>query len=584
MNYRSSTVPGSTGDARGPSLRSRVPSPWTALAVASLVVPFLVAAVRIAATSGHVFLSDDLALVDLHVRDALGFHQQLGPFDRFGWNHPGPVYFYLLSIPARLIGSGAKAEFLGATLIDAAAALTTVWVVRRRCGERSALWCAGCLGLTCLVLVSTAPGATTFSESPLGALVSPWNPDVVILPLLLFAALCAASVAGSSLSLLGATLVGSFCVQTNFATLPVVAAGLAAALIGMAVRAVLSRRPDRSAPQLTQRGRHRKIAVASLGICVLLLVWVPTLSQQLTGHPGNLTLIWRFFTESRPHLTLGTGLWSILAVDGALVFGLAQEMSWVLGAPHTDALLVLAGVLVVGVLAFVTGWRHRSSFAAALGALSLLELAVCVLSVTRIVGPVYGYLVVWEIGMPVLALIGLGSAALEATAPKAGRETPPEASVPRPQAGGAAARARRLGARTIVPAVIASVFGVALTVQTAQLPALTRASDPTVALAWHLVAPRLHHSSEDIFLGDAGTDAYGLFTFFGLFDELQASGFHPRVSPFWKTQVGPRYLSNGREQLQVVLYPPSVAATRMPGYVGHTAHADIVISPGPPAP
>ena len=89
---------------------------------------------RLAAYGGRVDLADDLALIDLHTREALRWRQQVGPFDRFGWNHPGPSYFYLLTIPYRLLGSGARAAFVGATAISAAASLAVVWVVRRRRG------------------------------------------------------------------------------------------------------------------------------------------------------------------------------------------------------------------------------------------------------------------------------------------------------------------------------------------------------------------------------------------------------------------------------------------------------------------
>lgn len=586
-----------------PGLAARLPrrpAPSTLVALACLAVPFAIEAVRIVASSYHVYLSDDLALVDLHVRDAINWKQQLGPFDRFGWNHPGPAYFYLLSIPARVFGSGARAEFLGAVAINALAALATIWVVRRRCGARSALWCAACIGLLCTELASTSPGATTFSESRLGALVSPWNPDVVILPLLLVGALCASGATGSPLSLLGAALVGSFCVQTNFATFPLVVALLVAGSVAALVRRFWSRRhPDPEARSETRDyspapppsdARRRPSVVPTPwilvpGLVLLVLVWVPPLAQQAWGHPGNLALIWRFFTAHHQPHSLGTGLWSILAVDDVFLFGLPEEMSFFLGSPPRAAALVLAGVLVVGVSAVVIGFRRRNHLACALGATSLLGFVVCIWAVTRIVGGVYGYLVLWEIGVPVLGLVGLGSALLE----RPPVDEPGLSHVP----GGAqrtsldlpardSLRRLRVSLASVVPASVATVFAVVLCVQMVRLPPLKAASDPTVETAWQLVSPHLPRTPEHIYLGDEGIDLYGLFTFFGLFDELQSRGFHPRVNPFLQTEVGPLYLSDGREPLQIVFYPPSKAVPKMAGYVGRTPDVEIVVEPGPP--
>ena len=86
-----------------------VPSgPWlTGLAFAVVAVPFVVAArPAAAAPSAHLTLPDDLALIDLHTRRALAWKQQLGVFDHNNWNHPGPTYFYLLSLVYRVLGLG----------------------------------------------------------------------------------------------------------------------------------------------------------------------------------------------------------------------------------------------------------------------------------------------------------------------------------------------------------------------------------------------------------------------------------------------------------------------------------------------
>jgi len=85
------------------------PSGWlTVLAFAVVVVPFGIILGRLVLAPGqHLYLPDDLALIDLHTRRALAWKQQLGVFDHNNWNHPGPSYFYLLSIAYRVLGAAA---------------------------------------------------------------------------------------------------------------------------------------------------------------------------------------------------------------------------------------------------------------------------------------------------------------------------------------------------------------------------------------------------------------------------------------------------------------------------------------------
>jgi hypothetical protein len=562
------------------------------LAPLALIVPMAVVALRYAASSTHVYLSDDLALIDLHVRDALHWQQQLGPFDRFGWNHPGPAVFYLMSVGARILGSGARAEFVSAIVINLLAALATVWIVRRRCGPVAALWCASCLALLALVLASSAPAATTTSEGPLGALVSPWNPDVVIFPIVLFFVLAAAGACGSWLSLLGATLVGSYVIQTNLSTLVIVVVVMVAATAWAVVRAGYRARTRTGAHSAVPEGTGTRVGgtdrakpvgrlLAAGGVVLLVLLWLPPLVQQVTNRNGNLTLIWRFFTAPHQAVSVSHSFWAVLAADSELVFGLAQEMSTRrLGDPHAREVLVLVLVLLVASACIVLGARRRQPLAVTLGIGTLIGFVFDVVSVTRIVGPVYGYLIVWMVAIPVAALIGLGAALFGSN------ETVPAVLGGPVGAVGVGTSVAPPVARLVRTSLMALTvaMGAILTVVTARIPPLERASDPTVARVVTLVSDHLRPGPRHVFVGDAGTNLTGLFTFFGLVDVLQERGYHPRVSPLWHTQVGPDYLSNGDEPVQVVLYPPSPKIRRMAGYVGAVPNADIVVAPGPPLP
>jgi hypothetical protein len=540
-------------------------SPAMVIARITLVVPFAFMVVRLLGATGHIYLSGDLALIDLHVRDALHWQQSVGPYDRYVWDHPGPAYFYLQSLPARVLGSGSRAEFVGATLLNGVAAWLTVSVVCRRAGSRAALWTAVCLSFLGFAL------SVKDVAAPLGVPSSPWSAYVVIFPMVLFVALCTAAATGSALSLLGAVLVGSFAVQTDFSTFPLVAVVLGGALVAVVVRAATRRRRDSAHDQPPRRGPPWAVVP---GIAVLVLMWVPPLVEQFSDHPGNLTRIWRFFTAHHPPGTLGNGLWSVLATN-AFLDPWHQRNSYfeILGRHPQDATLTLVCVLAAGVAALVLGVTMRRPFAAVLGVVSLVGFGVMVVSLTRSVGPIFAYIALPGLALPIAALMGIGVALL------------PESPVRSP---GLGEHIRRNAGTPLAGLRILSALAVVVTVlfcaRIAHERPLTTTSSKDVAAMWHDVSAHLRPSRQPIYVAEKGPyNGLTVTAFNGLFDELQARGYHPRAAPSLLWLVGPQYISSGHERVKVLLYPPTEAVQGQPGYVGHTASANVVITPQSPS-
>ena len=552
-------IPGSSLEPRPASGLGR--SSWmTVLAFAVLAIPFAIILIRFLAASGqHIYLPDDLALIDLHTREALHWRQELGVFDHNNWNHPGPSYFYLLSLSYRVLGSGARAEFFGATLLNGLAALACVGVVRRRTTPARALWAAVWVGLLAEVLAITGPGSTTYSEGGLGALVSPWNPMVVILPLVLFTVLCAAALDRSTLSLLGGLLVGSFIVQTDISTLPVVTAVFVVAAVGWLVTLLIDRR--RSRPPDHHRLSWWWVAVGLAGFAGM---WTPPIIQQFTNHPGNLTLIYRFFTSGQPGRSLHAALWSVAAVNGILVEGPSEVMSSFLGGPPHHSILTVVvwiAVLLVGIGVTIVGLRQRLRFATGVGALGLVGCVATVLAVTHVIGQIFGYLVAWEIALPISALIGLGLVGWSWPSrilPRAATSTP---------------------AMRLALGGLAVLVGVVLAVRVISLPALSTVSDPTVGQLEALVTPSLSHT-QSVFVGDNGVQPLllGVEQFIGLVNQLDEQGYHPKVNHAWKAQFGTGYLTTGDEAANIELWPWSIRATGLPGYVGRVGNIAVAIT------
>src|SRR3954453_3313489 len=116
----------------------------------------------------------DVALTEISVRDVGGAHTPLfGVYSRYGWHHPGPLLFYVLAVPYRLLGTDGSALAGGAVLVNALAVGGSAWVLWRR-GRLGGLVVGG---LVLAVLLHSLGGTV---------LPTPWNPLITILPLLLF--------------------------------------------------------------------------------------------------------------------------------------------------------------------------------------------------------------------------------------------------------------------------------------------------------------------------------------------------------------------------------------------------------------
>ncbi len=583
MDPDSDQVPGPVRGSEGSGGAGLVPpSSWlTILAFGVVAVPFAVAVVRLlAASDAHVTLADDLALIDLHTRRALEWRQQVGVFDHNGWNHPGPTYFYLLSLVYRLLGSGARSLFVGATLINALAALACLEVVRRRTSSPArTLWAAIWVGWLAAVMAVVGYPAVAYSESPLGGLVSPWNPMVVIFPLLLFTLLGAGAMDRSPLSLVGAVLVGSFVVQTNISTLPLVVAVGAVAGSTLVVTAALDRRAapargDGSAARRVAPAADRRVWIWSgVGAVAFVLLWLPPVVQQFTNHPGNLTLIYRFFTAGYPGHTVRSGIGAVAAVSAILVEGPAEVMRSNLAmAPRHGvvAAIVALVVLAAGVTTTVVGLRQRLRFAAGLGILGLVGTAAMVVAATRVVGHLYGYLVVWAVAVPVALLIGVGMI-----------------RVPRGAGAGAGARPSDVPV-TARPAVrlagcaVAVAVSVVLVVRVVAIPPLSAASDPQVGALASLVVPVLGHD-RSVFVNDSGAGRAAddsrlldVEKFIGLVNLLSIRGYHPTVNGAWRAEFGPGFEADGTEDHAIELRTWTPGSPSLPGYVGRVG--DIAVT------
>lgn len=272
------------------------------LALALLVlalVPFAVALVR-AFHDGWV-PSGDEANIATRSLDVFSRHPPLTGLPstsaKYGeqiiTNHPGPIEFYLLALPLRVLGQ-TTGPLLTAAAINAGFALIALWVVFRRLGLTVMLW-AGVLMLAVIGSAGTSLLTDTLSS------------NMTMFSLIATVALAWALVDGDLRLLPLATLAASYAAQQHLAAglivLPLVVVGV----VALAVKyAPPMRRGDADIRKAVLRFSIAAAAIAAA-------CWAPVAYDELTSHPGNLTQIVKFARDNT-RATLGAHM----AVDQAL--------------------------------------------------------------------------------------------------------------------------------------------------------------------------------------------------------------------------------------------------------------------------
>jgi hypothetical protein len=351
--------------------------PWTRIAVlvgvAALAVPF-VTMVVVALTRPWI-PSADVALMELRVFDVGGAHTPLtGAYSRLGWNHPGPLAFWLLAVPYRLGGAGPAGLAVGTIAVHAAAVAGSVALAWRRGG-------AALAALTALVLALVIRGLGA------GFLALTWNPDLPVLALA-FLVLATWSVIEGDLWLMPIVVaVACFAWQSHVIYLPVTALLVGVALVAAVVH--LRRRPG--------AGRSAWWIAGATAVTALVCL-APLVLDELTGSPGNLHLIVSGLLHPAD-APIGIGQAAAIAAAHLSPVG-----TWLSGIDPANRLTAGAlgaapGLLVLPVVAAggagVVAWRSGERAAARLVALTAACALVATVEVTRTTGVPYIYLFDW---------------------------------------------------------------------------------------------------------------------------------------------------------------------------------------------
>ena len=357
---------------RGWSWRGLVGIALTLVVLTPLVVIGVNGMIRVWYPAG------DWAVMEMRILDVGGAHTPLvGPYSRYSWNHPGPLLFWLLAVPYRLSGGRPSSLLLGAALLNGLAVagmLAFAW-------RRGRLWLLVPMAVT-LTLLLHSIGAALLRD--------PWNAWVTVLPFGLLVVAAWAATEGDRAALPVVAIVGAFEAQSHIGFLPFAVMLTAAAGIGF---------------YITQR-RARPLLLAA---AVAVVCWLPVLVDVATGGP-NASDILTFFRSGND-----SAGWGMAGRIASLELGLPAP--W-LGAPeppnaagggllgrgaHTltvPAIIFVAG----GTIAWWAKARPALRFQLFLAGTALVGL----LSVSRMTGGVFDYLVRWWWTLAALGLASVG--------------------------------------------------------------------------------------------------------------------------------------------------------------------------------
>jgi hypothetical protein len=376
----------------------RLVTPATIAVVVLLAVPLAVALISVSRETWYP--TGDMAQAELHVAGFLSHPPLVGAAGRIGdafapygqGSHPGPAMWFALLPVYLLTGRSSFGMELGMTLMQLTFIVATIVVVRRLIGGLGGLLTA----VVAAVLVH-AMGPAVFIE--------PWNPWGGVFAFFAFIALCWGIISGRHTWLPAAAFCGFFAVQCHIGYALLVGTALTAMVVDLAVQWRRTGRATDVGGAISSSG-----IIASFGIAlgVTVLMWLPSIVDQLRRDPGNLRILWHHFTASTeadgsPRPFVGVGA-AIKAFTGEI----ALPGPWIRGdfrppteAPNVFGLLLAIAVISVSITLLVRqrdsgdeAGRQRSLLIRLfilVGGLSI----VGVISTARVFGEFYDYVIRW---------------------------------------------------------------------------------------------------------------------------------------------------------------------------------------------
>jgi hypothetical protein len=374
------------------------------IAVVSVWIPLAAAVARLARLDWTP--TGDLAQAELRFIDFWAHPPLLGAAGRIvneagvQGNHPGPLMFYA-TWPFHALFGGSGTAFGAATAVVNGAWLTVAVLVAWRLLGAGAAWFAA--------VVVVLEG-----QWGLDALTQLWNPWAALAPFLALLltswwVLATDEVSSGRLVRRGrlslAVVAGSYCVQCHIGYLVPVVVVLGGLLVLRPLLPRLAAGPGDQPARLVARLALPELAAAA---AVGLGAWALPVWQQFRGHPGNLSIIWEYFTAD----TESIGIWRALRTVTGLIDPTGQ---WIVTGNEPGGRIVLGIAFgVVWIAAAAWSLRARRRALIALHAIIALALVASVLAVSAVFGEVFLYLFRWVTTVTALLVVAVGATAAAA--------------------------------------------------------------------------------------------------------------------------------------------------------------------------
>jgi hypothetical protein len=390
----------SAGDERSPRRSRLVLAGLTAL----LCAPLLIALVVLRQPRWFPIL--DLAMTELRVRAVgtshtplIGLPGRIGRYAQQQGSHPGPLSFWLLAPVYRLLGASSWAIAVSTVALHGAAVATSLWLARRRAGI------GFMLGTALVVALLMRNYGAEF-------LTQPWNPYMPLLwwfvvLLAVWSVLCRDLVA-----LPIAVFAGSFCAQTHAPYLGIVGGVGLLAVAG----ALVAYRAAADADE-----RRRVLTWVGGSVVLGAVLWSAPVLDQFRADPGtgNISLLIDHF-GSPPEESVGLrnglkltllhlNLWRFVTEQGAAIGSMFPAQKAPAGSTVPGVLLLLVWIGSV-----VTAWQLRHRRLLRLHLVVGVSLLFSVVSISRIFGQLWYYLMIWAWGVTALLLLAIGWTAVVA--------------------------------------------------------------------------------------------------------------------------------------------------------------------------
>lgn len=515
------TKPASPADATATATEVTALGWRSWLPVGATALPFVVLSVVAALHAREIATPfGDTAVISLRTLAASRGHELLGPYSRFGWQHPGPAFFYWAAPFFR--ASGARPGGLAL----AAATSNLVWVVvlvtaARRAAGTTAAWVLG----TVVVFASWRFG--------MGWLHNPWNPLLIVLPIAACGVLGAAVAARVRWALPMLALTASYAVQTHVGTAPVVAVMLLVTL----TPAVWQQR---------RRWRDWTRAVVATAV-VSVAVWLPAIAEEIAHRPGNLSQLFDFF---RDHHGTKHPLGEVLRLTAPQLSLTASDLggrisgSTTLLRPISSvglALLALTAVALGAGLSWAV--RTKRPFLWALNAAALAGGVTAIYSTRSAFGDLEAYFTSFSTGIGILAWSAILLTLVTVARERLDHRPTDQVLRQRARAG--------VVLRTVALVAVLGVAGA-----TTRVGDLARIADrPSVSrLVDWAEAGFGDHPHQRVLVRFIGPDPW--VDGAGLMAELERRGTRVSVRPELTYLFGPTYRSRDNEQMTLIITHP----------------------------